>query len=87
MGRKVLKRIETFLIENGWVLEYKVDQAKDEYKTYYKDNNYAIDISTKEIVLIAEEGDFLHIPINGSSFYALFGALFYFNAISIDYKK
>lgn len=77
----IMKRIIDFLLRNG----YKEDSSVDEdYKTFFKEGVSAIDINNEEIVLIGEEGDWLHLPVN---YYALLGALLEFREIAVDYKS
>ncbi len=76
-------KIIAFLINNGWTQSVDDD---NEWLHHTKENNYAIDISKDEIVLLDESGDFMHIELNNKSFYTLFGALFLNHAIAVDYK-
>ncbi len=73
-------RISKFLLDNG----YKEDfDNESEMITFHKEGVSSIDFNEEEIVLIGEQGDWLHLPL---SMYALLGALLHFRQLAIDYK-
>lgn len=76
-----MKKIITFLEKNG----YKEDSdACSEYRAFNKSNASSVDINNREIVLVGERGDWLHLPLN---YYALVGALIHHRQLACDYKQ
>lgn len=76
------KRCIIFLEQNGWT--WDIDTLKEEYLTCYKDGYYSVDLNENEIVIIADIGDILHLPMN---YYALVGALIEFRQIDCGFKN
>ena len=70
-----------FLERNGW--SANVEPGPSEYLSLEKDECIAVDINKKEIVLLDDTGDFLHLPVN---YYALVGALFEYRQIPANYS-
>jgi hypothetical protein len=69
-----------FLKANGWKED---SEPESDYRSFYKKNVNAIDVSDDEIVLLDDTGDYLHLPVN---YYALIGALIHHSQIGIGYK-
>lgn len=74
-----LKRCVKFLLENGWE---KATDNYDKFYSYCRKNSVDVDISEEEIVLIGENGDFLHMNLN---YFALVGALIEYRQIGFNY--
>jgi len=83
--KKKLEKCIKFLEMNGFEKVFKkVDILKeDEYISFRKEGRLCLDINEKEIVLIDDTGDFLHLLLN---YYALIGALIHFGLINTLYK-
>jgi len=73
------KKIITFLKANN----YNEEEIDSDYISFFKSACSSVDICKEEIVLIGEEGDWLHLPVN---FYALLGALIHHRELACDYK-
>jgi hypothetical protein len=74
-----MNKIIDFIKSNG----YKEETEKNsEYRSFFKEGVSSIDISNDEIVLIGEQGDWLHLPIN---YYSLLGALIHHRQLACDY--
>ena len=72
-------KIIEFLKSNG----YKEESEKGaDYRTFFKEGVSTIDINKDEIVLIGEQGDWLHLPVN---YYSLLGALIHHRQLACDY--
>jgi len=76
-----LQMTKSFLTNNGWKNIADID---DEYLSFHKDGNIGVNINFNEIVLISDEGDFCHLPLN---IFALIGALLHYRAITFNYKN
>jgi hypothetical protein len=78
-----MNKITSFLINNGFKEEKENDP---DYRLFLKDGciGISLDMEEKEIVLLNDHGDFLHLPFN---YFALLGALFHYRQIAIDYTK
>ena len=74
-NQKYRNKIIQFLYANGY-------QEYDDY-IYTKNDMLAIELSEKEIVLLSDEGDVLHLPLN---YFALVGALIELRQVGSDYK-
>lgn len=76
------EKIIQFLIANGYS---KVNDYESEYQGFFKNNKLMqVDINNNEIVLLADEGDICHIPLN---YFALIGMLIHYRQIAIDFKN
>lgn len=75
-----MKTVIKFLQQNGYIEDSEPDA---EYRTFYKGHLATVDINDSEIVLIGEQGDFCHLPVN---VFALLGALLHYKQIAINYN-
>jgi hypothetical protein len=79
------KKIMNFLKVNGWII---VDNypAEGDFISFDKKDNIAIDVNEEEVVLIDDNGDFLHFEIDNHILYTLLGYLMQHHYLAIDYK-
>ena len=70
------------LEQNGWKCD--IDDATDDYTSYYKDGCIGVDFDNEEMVFISDIGDFLHVPIN---YYTLIGVLMEYRQITCNYTS
>lgn len=78
-----LIRIDKFLKANGWE-----SGEKDEFQSYFKDNNIGVDVSNDYIVLVGGSGDFAgHDLKNSEAIFWLLGRMLECKALAMDYKS
>lgn len=77
---KARDRCIIFLEQNGWKCD--IDTPTEAYTSYNKEGYLGIDLGQDEIVLISDNGDFLHLPIN---YYSLVGALVEYRQVDFNY--
>lgn len=75
-----MKKIIKFLLLNGYVED---SEKGSEYRSFYKNGLSTIDINEKEVVLVIDYSDWLHLPVN---IYAVIGALIHFRELSPAYN-
>lgn len=80
VNRAKAEKCFQFLEKNGWEA---TDEGKD-YVCFGKEGSVGVHIEPDSIVLIGDEGDFLHLPLNK---YALIGALIEYRQLPINYKS
>ena len=78
--------VEKFLLENGWNVD-RISSHDNEFVSFHKGGCFTVDIYDKEIILLDESGDFLHINVNNLAYYTLIGVLIEYKQISYNYKS
>ena len=76
-------KIMQFLQNNGFT---ENSESDSDYVSYNKEGCYGVDVGNDEVVLIDDSGDFAHIPMNHYTLYALFGMLFHYHQLDVNYK-
>ena len=76
-----MQKCINFLVSNGWKDDYN---EGDDYISFYKNGYLSIDVGEDELVILADEGDTAHLPLNK---YALIGYLFDKRQIDCGYKN
>jgi hypothetical protein len=79
------KKVMEFLKKNGWEISDNYP-AENDLTSFYKPDNISIDVNEEEIVLIDDNGDFLHFEIDNHILYTLLGYLMQHHYLAIDYK-
>jgi hypothetical protein len=81
-----MQRCIDFLVHNGWNNGWNNEAftPDDDYISFGKEEYLQVDIGEEEIVIIADEGDIEHLPVNK---YALLGYLFDARQIDCGYKS
>lgn len=69
-----------FLLMNGYTED--LDNDSPQYRTFHKDGLSSIDVDDKEVVLISDKGDWLHLPLN---IFAVIGALIHYRQLPTSY--
>lgn len=79
------RQIIEFIKSNGWT-ETTHPTPTVEFRNFVKEDCYDIDISSSEIVLVDETGDFMHIRMKLYAIYTLLGFLIHYNQITMGYN-